>query len=82
MVNLKRITKAAKIKMYKSGKIGIKRAVKKTFKAGLQIYDLANGKDLYNSDVFGNTISSAKEIIGTTRKAVNDTKVYRLLIKN
>lgn len=78
MVNLKRITKAAKIKMYKSGKIGIKRAVKKTFKAGLQIYDLANGKDLYNSDVFGNTISSAKEIIGTTRKAVNDTKkVYR-----
>ena len=78
MVNLKKVAKDTKIKLYKAGKNRGKIAVKKAFKTGIKMQDLTNDKDFSNADVFGNTISSIKEVVDTTKKTVNDTKtVYR-----
>ena len=60
MVNLKKVAKDTKIKLYKAGKNRGKIAVKKAFKTGIKMQDLTNDKDFSNADVLGNTISSIK----------------------
>lgn len=78
MTKLKGVAKVVKTKAYKSAKNNGKKAFKGTIKTVVNLHDLSDDRGLYNSDIFENTAYTAKEIIDTSKKAVQNTKtVYR-----